>query len=214
MVSSFARVDSLWTDTNKRDFQSLNDVFSIIHFTKNNEKSTEELNSIINQEEEMYAWLTDSLKLKSNEQQQQFFLLSYHDYLNNKSVTTETHLNIISNFWKPILNCESILTIKAKQLQNEISKGQTIVIQLPLNEYNDAIEYRCPNIDWIYDHTIDLEIKGVIIEKTDESDINTSFFKLKIKKSSDIDATILGRPVQINTIIHIPYNTSWKLIKN
>lgn len=214
MITSIQKLDSLWNDSNKMNFKSLDDTFSIVHFAKTNEASLKFLNDILESNETMTSWLNDSLQLKDDEQKRQFFLLNYHDYLNKKDANTALRIDDILKVWQPILSCQEHTQMQAKQRIHKIEEGQKISLLLPLNEYYDAVEFSCPNVDWSYDDNRDLKIEGIIVQKIINDDNANDYFKLKLTNASDFDASILGQTISLNKQLTIPFTTSWKLQNN
>lgn len=153
----------------------------------------------------------DSLGINTNTDKYGLVINSYQDYLNEIDIDIREEIDLVTSYWSPILSCDSIQLKRAKHYVNQIETNDTITIQMPVDEHENAVDYFCPNIDWTFIKEHDLELQVVIREKviTDKNDIN--FFKAEVIFMSDDAITVLSQEIKKGDFIKIPTKTAWKL---
>ncbi|MDG5491389.1 hypothetical protein [Psychroserpens sp. SPM9] len=153
----------------------------------------------------------DSLAVRRPKDQSGILINMYHDYLNLVDISIDKELIEVINYWEPIETCHQDLKYKSKFYQTAFKKNDHIIIQMPVDEHDNAIDYSCPNLDWSFKKEHDLTLEGIITKSYFDSVLNQSVLNVKISKKSNEYTMILSEEIFIGDVINIPTETSWNL---
>ena len=120
-----------------------------------------------NEKSEKITKFFDSLGIHHYDDMSSIILTSYHRYLNKEDIQLQSQVNKYVEYWKPIIDCEKRQEIKAVEIYTKYKVGDTLKIKMPVTENNSVVDYPCGNgtLEWEFDETKDLYIKGIITEK-------------------------------------------------
>lgn len=155
----------------------------------------------------------DSLGIKRLIDKSGLILNTYHNHINDKNIGLKKEANSIIDYWKPIEKCDALLKSKAQNLYADFIIKDTIIIKMPVDEHNNAVNFSCPNIDWNYKEGKDLTITSVLIKKHPSSEHTKAYFELKLLNKSKKHTEVLLQEVYRNDIFKIPLYNSWKFSK-
>lgn len=152
----------------------------------------------------------DSLGIDRTADKAGLILNTYHNYINDKDIELKKEVSSILNYWEPIEKCEQLLKEKAIRTYNDFNINKTLIVQMPVDEHNNATDYNCPKVDWIYREGKDLTIGAILIEKSISKDSSNISFQLKLISKSKEHTEILFEEVYKGDIFNINLYNSWK----
>ncbi len=152
----------------------------------------------------------DSLGVNGTTDKYGLIINMYQNYLNDVDINITEEINIMTSYWSPIHSCDAIQNQQATHNFQNIEINDTISVQLPIDEHENAVDYFCPDIDWTYQNNHDLEIEVIIKEKINTN--NQNYFNAEIVFMSNEYATIRASEFSTGDMIKIPLKTAWKLI--
>lgn len=135
-------------------------------------------------------------------------LSSYHRYLNDQDIDLESQVRKYQEYWKPIQECYENLEIKAFETYHKYEGGDTITIQIPVVD-NVPLDYGCPNIEWNFDKSKDLEIIGIISDKYYNTEERYVYFDVIVISENYFDIDILMKDYKIGEVLRIDLETAW-----
>lgn len=138
----------------------------------------------------------------------------YQNYLNHIDIEITDEIEIIESYYTPILSCNSVLQEQAENYFNLFQVNDTISVQMPVDEHENAVDYVCPNIDWTFIEGHDLKLQVVIREKLNKGNIDLNAFKAEVLYMSNDFTSILSKEIIEGEHIIIHAKTAWKLKPN
>ena len=209
---AFKHLDSNWNENSRLAFQKLDlkenaPVFYGLDIENelqekllNNHPSSKQLN-----------FFFDSLGIHNLKDKSGLILNTYHNYLNNIDIKLNAQALSIIDYWTPIYNCEKQIKTKAISNYSNFKINDTIVIQLPVDEHNNAVEYKCPDNQWVFIENKDLKITALIERKSTFEDSLALFFRIKILSKSQLNTEIMYKECYEGDRYDLSLNNSWKI---
>lgn len=166
-----------------------------------------------NKKSEKITKFFDSLGIHHYDDMSSIILTSYHRYLNNEDIQLQSQVDKYVEYWKPIIDCEKKQEIKAVEIYNKYKVGDTLKIKMPVSENNSVVDYPCGNgtLEWKFDESKDLFIKGIITEKYNINSKSNVFFKLKIISKNHLETEIMMNKVNVGDEFDFSLSTAWKI---
>lgn len=166
-----------------------------------------------NEKSEEITKFFDSLGIHHYDDMSSIILTSYHRYLNNENIQLKSQVNKYVEYWKPIIDCEKKQEIKAVEIYSKYKVGDTLKIKMPVSENNSVVDYPCGNetLEWEFDESKDLFIKGIITKKYNINSNSNVFFKLKIISKNHLETEIMMEKVNIGDEFDFSLSTAWKI---
>jgi hypothetical protein len=96
---------------------------------------------------------------------------------------------------------------------NNFKIQDTIEIMTPLSRHSKYIAEKTFLLDWEYNDSIDLKIKGVIVGKTKSENIDELEMKLKVLEKSVPNAHYGPDTFNIDDSLYLPFKTTWIMRK-
>ncbi|MGV6862527.1 MAG: DUF6794 domain-containing protein [Putridiphycobacter sp.] len=138
-------------------------------------------------------------------------LKSYHRYLNDKELKLQEQIDYYKRYWSEIDKCDQNQEELAKKYIENFDLGDSLTVKLPMgiNE-NDATNYACFE-DWEEFDTTSILIKGVLVEKSTDTNLDEAEFKIDILSKSALDVSIHGQPIYLCDTLRVHLKSSWRL---
>lgn len=153
----------------------------------------------------------DSLGVQNNSDKAGLILNMYQLYLNEIDIQIKDEIKIVDAYRSPILTCDSIQQEQARDYLTRFNVNDVIIVKMPVDEHENAIDYSCPDNDWNYIEGHDLQLKVLLTEKMEKSNLKHCYFEVKIIEMSNPFVTILSEELIIGDTLKIPILTAWKL---
>ncbi|WP_407556745.1 DUF6794 domain-containing protein [Winogradskyella sp. 4-2091] len=153
----------------------------------------------------------DSLGVYRVKDKSGLILNTYHNYINSKQLNLQKQVDEILNYWQPIEDCQNQINKKALDAYHQFSVNDMILIRLPVDEHNNAIDYNCPKIEWKFKSERDLEITATLLNKFVAEDSLSASFQLKLKSKNKNDTEILYQELDEGDTFTISLFNSWKI---
>jgi len=139
-------------------------------------------------------------------------LYSYHQHLNGENVYIQDKVNEIIESEKPYIECAKKQRIIGLEKYNKFKKNDTINVKMPVGEYNSAVDYGCPNLNWEFRKSFDLSIDGIITDKYFYGDSIDAVLKVKILTKNHPKTKILSNDVNAGDELEISLiDSAWKI---
>jgi len=139
-------------------------------------------------------------------------LTSYHRTLNGKDIQLESQVDQVHKYWKAIQDCDMKMDEIAKETYKKFEIGDTIVIEMPVREsINSAVDYEECYLDWEFNDTIDLKIKGIVTKKNYSLKADKLSLTVQILSKSKEETEIFMRKYDSGDILIVKLKTSWKI---
>lgn len=166
-----------------------------------------------NEKSEKITKFFDSLGIHHYDDMSSIILTSYHRYLNNEDIQLQSQVDKYVEYWKPIIDCEKKQEIKAIEIYTKYKVGDTLKIKMPVSENNSVVDYPCGNgtLEWEFDESKDLFVKGVIIKKYNINSKSNVFFKVKVISKNHLETEIMMEKVNIGDEFDFSLSTAWKI---
>ncbi|CAL2094438.1 DUF6794 domain-containing protein [Tenacibaculum sp. 190524A05c] len=155
----------------------------------------------------------NSIGIRHYDDMSSIILTSYHRYLNNQDIELQSQVDKYVEYWKPIIECQKNMKLKAVKLYNKYKTGDTLSIKMPVGENNSVIDYPCSNgtLEWIFNESKDLFIRGVITDKYNINSDTNVFFKVKILNKNHPETKIMMEEVNIGDEFNFTLSTFWRI---
>lgn len=127
-------------------------------------------------------------------------LTSLHRTLNKKDIQLDQQVEAYKAYWKPIIDCNEKQKAQAVSNYNKFKTGDTVTIYMPVDTdggYKNAVLYDCPDIEWTFDKSKDLILKGTITKKYFINDTANVFFTVRVTYMNSKDTPVLMEQVKI-----------------
>ena len=79
---------------------------------------------------------------------------------------------------------------------------------MPVSNNNSAVDYLCPNLEWNFNESNDLFMKGVITEKYFMNSETNVFFKVKVLCKNHLETKIMMREVNVGDEFNFGLSTA------
>lgn len=126
-------------------------------------------------------------------------LTSLHRKLNNKPLDIGGQIEFHKAYWKPIIECDEKNRQVALENYKSFNEGDSIEILMYVDNGN-AVIIECPNNDWEFDSSKDLQVKGVVTDKYFINSETNVFLKVKIDYINFPNTKILMEDVKLHDI--------------
>ncbi|WP_445457331.1 DUF6794 domain-containing protein [Flavobacterium sp. HNIBRBA15423] len=155
----------------------------------------------------------DSIGIHHYDEMSSIILTSYHRYLNNQDIELQSQVDKYEEYWKPIIECNKNQKIKAVELFNKYTVGDTLTIKMPVSENNSVVDFPCSNgnLEWEFDESKDLSISGIITDKYNINSETNVFFKVKVLSKNHPDTEIMMREINVGDEFDFGLSTAWKI---
>ncbi len=164
----------------------------------------------------------NSIGIKHYDYMSGIILTSYHRHLNKTDIDLNGQVNEIVAFLKPTVDCWNKRRTEAAKIYSEYQLNDSIQIKMPVNiigNKRSVVSYDCPNSDWRYGNSKDLQVKGIITEKYIKKDsfsdnpneiVKYYYFKIKISYLNNETTQIFMKDVSIGDEIELSLYSSFK----
>lgn len=211
---AFNYLDKNWDDSQRETFKTLNKkAVSPVYYGYNIEN---ELQNILLKNHEIANKLNaflDSLDIKRPQSKSGVILNTYFDYIRNNEISIDTEVKRVKAYWKPIEVCENNLKTKAISVFDEFKINDKIIIDLPVDEHNNAVDFKCPNVNWSFIENKDLKIEVLILDKKISIDSMLANFQVKLLNKSKPHTEILLEEYYKGDVFNISLYNCWKFRK-
>lgn len=128
---------------------------------------------------------------------------SLHRKLNGKPIDLDTQIASIHSITDEVKKRENKNISRAKGYYSKYQIEDTIIVRMPV-ENESAYNHSFPeSSNWVYNDSLDLLIKGMILSKKKSSDTSDMFFDIKVLSKNRDSIKVLMEEVQIGDTMEV-----------
>jgi len=144
------------------------------------------------------------LNIEQEDYMSSIVFTSLHRKLNKKPIDLKGQLKLIYNIQDELKNKEKKNLKRALKYLSKYKIKDTIFIRRPIDDGWNAVQYSFPDDSgWIYNDSLDLLIKGLIIDKNEIKDSLDIFYKVKVLSKNNQKVKVLMKELNVNDTIDV-----------
>ncbi len=145
-----------------------------------------------------------NLNIEHEDHMSGIIFISLHRKLNNMDIDLYGQLESIYKIQNELQKKRLKNYKRASKYIKKYKIGDTIFLRRPIDDGRNAVQYIYPeDSDWVYNDSLDLILKGIIISKNKIIDSLDIIYKMKVLSKNNEKVKVLMEDVGVNDTIEI-----------